>query len=354
VTIAGGRDNQSVAYGALNLNLTRFVRYQKIRALALKGSKALYQWEPILFADQKASAEPEEFQLGENDNWITPSSHRRVTRPAWSSPILRKYVFGTFRSIFHEFERTAGVLETELEFDQLPINLKKAECYWEFSDPTPVTTINRLLQPLGTITEDATERVFNYNSSRKRQDQTISYGYKLARGVWLHIYAKTNRRVRFEVRYDFSESAKMLEGKHTCVGVEGYFSFLEKLRADAADRLSKFLDMIRLESEPPQYSLPVTEFLLKFVEAVKRPNMVRLLLQQFINEKGVRVVDNSPLKKYLHKLNYAGVVFCRSNVYRLQPQYRNAAKILETLDLIPIIGPEVRVRTRRRARTAVE
>jgi len=339
-------DSTSAVFGTVCLNPTRFFKFQNLRKLFVDGKGSLPAWQPRLYAaPDDPSGEEEEFVFDGNDNWMKPFAYNRAGGAKWNIPLLRKYVDGVFDEIFSEVQRASRMVRATPSTADLCYNLKRAEVYWEFSDPNPISTIHRLLGRLGTISDKQTWKVFR-DRNREQEQQCVICGYKLASGVWLHIYAKTNERIRFELRYTLDKAAKITGGKHTCSDRKQLIQYLQTLRNDAAERLKGFFAFLREEGMPSKIPVAPVALISRVISTIGRYSPALTILEKLIHEKGIPVSENTPLKEHLHKLVRYKIVHCRNRVYRLTRDYRNAAQALEQADLISLALPNCRDRRR--------
>lgn len=343
-------DKTSAIYGTVCLNPTRFLRYQKLRKLLVDGKNTLPTWKPCLFAAPANPLEEEsEFVFDGNDNWMKPFTYSRAGTPQWNIPLLRKYVDGVFDQIFSEVKRASRMVQATPSTADLRYNLKRAEVYWEFADPNPISTIHRLLGRLGTISDKQTWKLFR-DRNREQDQQCVICGYKLASGVWLYIYAKTNERIRFELRYTLGKAAKITGGKHTCSNRKQLIQYFQTLRKDAAERLKGFFAFLREEGMPSKIPVAPVALISRVISYLGRNSPALTILEKLIHEKGIPISENSPLKEHLHKLVRHKIVHCRNRVYRLTRDYRNAAEALEQADLLSLALPNCRDRKRQHNR----
>ena len=312
----------------------------------MSQKKSLSAWQPSFYAaPDDQSIQDGEFVFDGNDNWVKPAAFSRASRERWNIPLLRKYFDGVFAETFSEIQRAAQVVQSTSSVADVKFNLKRAEVYWEFADTNPIATIHRLFHALGTISDEQTWKVFR-DRRRDQDQQSVICGYKLASGVWLHIYAKTNERIRFEVRYSLTENAKIIGGKHTWSDREQGILHLQTLRKDAADRLNGFFAFLREEGTPSKMPIPPSALISRVISIVRNYSPALTILEKLIHEKGIPISKNSPLKEHLHKLVREKIVHCCNRVYRLTRDYRNAAQALEQADLISLALPNCRERRR--------
>jgi len=333
---------ESGAYLTLCLNPSRFLNYQDGRRLMFRKLEGLRNWTPTLYADARNPRDEEEFQFDGNDNWIHSPIENRIGGK-WTMPLFRKYFEAVLDTIFADIDRAASVVDAEAETSHgnLTFNLKNVEVYWEFSDLNPVSTINRLFRDIGIISDEQKSRRFK-ESAEGVEEQLIVHSIKLAAGVWLHVYAKTNARIRFEIRYNLKESAKATKGQHTCTKREDVANMLEGIRRDAANRLQEFFSMLKEEGVPSRYPVAPTAFLSRIIAYVGNYDRSMAIIQQLVHHQGIPVTDNSPFQKEIRALVRQGILYHQNRVYRVTRDYREAIRRLREVDLIPSIPGRVR------------
>lgn len=336
---------KSVGYMSLRLNPTRFLRYQKLRSVLTGGLPELRAWKPTLFANYSDPPDREEFEFDGNDNWIAPVIYKRAGSARLSLPLFKKYLNGVFDTVNAEIARAGRMVSSNPTFAESVMNLRSSEIYWEFADANPVTTASRIFQSLGTISDEQSWRKYR-GRYRAQGKQSVIYGYKLASGIWLYIYAKTNERIRFEIRYDLTKAAKIIGGKHTCKNRTELTRYVENLRKDAATRLKDFFAFLRAEMLPSKFPVPATAFVSRIISVVNNYQMALPILEKLVHEKGIPVSANSPFKRYLRRLTKENILACHRNVYRLTREYRDAARSLEQADILTLALPNCQDRRR--------
>src|SRR5690606_28503415 len=124
------------------------------------------------------------------------------------------------------------------------------ETYWEFLADNPVSLVHDLAPYLNLLGAEYSDRRYPAGYRETRRDRNSpSVKVLLRPGVFLRLYAKTNRRVRFEITHDFRKERLRLASD---VQVERRSSDPSRLRHwinacadDAAERLNDTLTFIQ-------------------------------------------------------------------------------------------------------------
>lgn len=228
-----------------------------------------------------------EFALDGKDNWIPQS-------PQYDRAWSRRH-----RDAKRCFQLIEEALESEIErvnetgFNLVPLrdgrhSIRTLETYWEFSHPDPTGLVLSLKRHLKALSL----RQFKANIYRQRRREdaqreeseknSVCLLVSLGRGEVLAVYAKTNRRVRFEVRQDFTKNAAHLSGGHTATNPRQLADLLSVARSRCADHLNRIFASLRRVKTFPANSVSATGLLADFAGALHRsenfPTILSLLL----------------------------------------------------------------------------
>jgi hypothetical protein len=319
---------------SLALNPTRFARHQR-PCFSLDGL-AMIEPPRLLFRQRALRASFRgEFSLDERDNWI-PDSQRygHFFCPAVWPRLVRNYIAGTLEVISAEMERACIARGVEWnESFEASLSLPYAETYWEFSAPDPLKVVTLCESLLRRFTENPTrKRFFKTFAEGTVMHNSRSLSVDVRTGVQLVIYAKTNRRVRVEVRHRLGECADVLGGSYRASSVREVCRMLRTLRQDGAAIVNTAFQFMRGQKTFPKDSVSVGQLLFEMVQAVGRWESAGTLLSMLM-ENG-KIVTDTNLKPHVHALRDAGIITAqrrnRQRCYIIADRYKRALEVLST------------------------
>lgn len=247
------------------LNLTRFVQAQRfLKASNPRNPKMLCP--TVLAIHPKPSWFLGELPLLPADNLLIGQVHRYGFALRHSvSELMRMYLerldevaLGMFRDQMHDH----GVNVRENPYR----SLKALEVYWEFSDNDPIGLVNQLTQPLHRLSRhvDVTS-VTVPNVEEETTNQSKCIKLDLTGSIRFRVYAKTTRRVRFEIEFSSDAISSVCDGRTTS-STEGVVSKVERLVDQAVVHMNWILSELR-------YEVPIgtrTETLVGLISAIAR------------------------------------------------------------------------------------
>jgi hypothetical protein len=242
-------------------NPTRFVRHQRVPLEST--SLPPDQWDlgiPNFRARERirrrqVSAESPysrtEFALDDNDNVLIGPRLLAFARPeAWQMH-LRRYFDAIESEAEDEFYRASQHLGIPLARDPLYIP-RVVETYFEFEAPNAVRTVQQLRPILESLPNSARTRGFRVEYAECGtvvDSQRILLGFAFGREI--RVYAKTNRRIRFEVchKTDASSVKRLLSSAEggtriTTSNRDELFGWLNILAHDAARLINDLMTAI--------------------------------------------------------------------------------------------------------------
>jgi len=304
----------------LFLNPTRFLRHQDTahyfppRLNFTHLSRTLSS--PAFFGERSADTEGE-ISLDGRDNWLPDTGAFGYAHEGalWSRN-MRNYLDGVLREIEADTSRAAALTVDWRESDQLrPYSLREVETYFEFRSTHPLKAVEELCPLLHSFNE-LTSSVVSYPVSftELREKNSLVFTKQIRSGVSLRIYAKTNRRVRFEVIHDLGESGLRIStpdsGKvrerHTFPNLHGVYRLLGKLRYDAAEVVNDALTHLRNRASIPATNKTSIDLLFEMARAVGNRETAKTLIYGLCSKGSI-----SSLPKYrvaLSKLVRAGIL----------------------------------------------
>ena len=246
----------------LNLNLATYFRYNNPHRRMCRdsnrskrrGSRIACYSTDRPYLDRSENPSVGEYSYDGRVNWFDsndvlgwPTVRRR----------LRDYIKTVERAVEQEFERaTSGVSHVQVnnllevrERIESKYDLVYSEVAWEFSSDNPQQLV-RELQPVaesyraaGAVSRDYHVHVGNGDTE---DGWNKSLNIDLSQGCTLAIYAKTNRRVRVEVRYRLKQYVPQgLRGGRKADQYSGIAYKFDRLREDAEAKVNAFLAFVK-------------------------------------------------------------------------------------------------------------
>lgn len=290
---------------SLSINPTRYVAHQ--RHPGRDPFIGPEHWgTPSLLARRVSLRTRDEICLDGKDNILLGPRTRAFGRPDVWPHHLRRYWNGIITELDHEFRRCAPVAPYCRPPEFSPhINLRTTETYWEFRHPDPtalVAELSPVLLPLGI---EASVREFPYAdgwSETRFTGNSRSLTVLLATGVLLRVYAKTTRRIRFEIKHDLRDHAGVIGGSHTAENHQALFGWLATIARDAARRLNDILAYVQGQQHRPAASLRPYNLLYRVIRAVPDERTAEAVLSLLVNNPVLRIGANDPLKDVVRSL----------------------------------------------------
>lgn len=346
---------------SLSLNLQRFMRHQpqgQIPSGELQGGPPRITTRK----DDRSKFEGERAYDGE-DNWI-PNT------PEWSHFASSK---ASLMHLGNYLEKVAGLFEREMRRaaslatesgkagvsrHREHLSLSVVETVWEFASESPLNEVLEIANRLMHLRKNMSLNRYSMPSSSKliglgrveRNLESPAFRIPLADNVEVRLYAKTNRRIRFEVVQRglwkqwselLREAGGMPGGKDTPRTVEEFLKVIVALRKRAASHLNKLMQELQASKAEGLLCRPVVDLLAEIAAAMPssldvqdRASLTREVLHLLCYQKGFRrTIANSELSPPFTTLKKRGVVRWdkRRRFYVLSPEFAPAADALEKL-----------------------
>ena len=349
-------------YVRLSLNPTRFVRHQLMpsRLILFQSPPEFPHFEPNLFQREIGGEHGGEFALVECDNWIPNSrTWQQFTSEAFWPHHLRACLTILPNALLGELRRAVDVTApaTHLE-GQWTFNLRSVETYWEFLSPDPLGTVLRLHPMLQAFSARAVT-VSDYPCTvelEPSQENSRCLRLETRTGETLKIYAKTNRRIRFEVSHQLcgERGFRVPRGGHTFPAIEGISPLLSHLAGIAAERVNAVLRHFRLHASAPDEQHTVLKFIADVQAACRDPEKAFQLLQILTSNGSIVVGHGIPLgtvfRDELRRLVRREILVTSNQRYSVAPSYRQALNNMRESGIGFLLG----TRIRRRPNTTVQ
>lgn len=341
-----GKLNQRVPLFAGAL---RFTQYDRLQGACLSKSRLFFDLnanattfnrydgpeegeEPILDVPFSYPLSPDgadEFSLDGKVNYIRQGAQDEFYSPTRWQQSLKRHFEMILETVRGEVANAASLAGCYWTCGPPNWSVKKVETYFEAFCDSPVDTVLSLRQALADycpiIRESAfqNEVVFEGNS--------IALRFLIRRGVELVIYAKTNKRIRFEVRHDLKEVRKAKPMKadklDPLIGKDGLF---DSLRVEAAKIVNGTLTHARKAGLQPQASPITPDLLLLKIGAVTRNFSFAALIAGGLKSRGAVAPQdgNESFKNALRRLKDKGVLQWNGSLYVPTPEYATAVLLM--------------------------
>lgn len=334
----------------LHINPTKYVRYQWRVPMPRADCP---RWpDPIMFKGATTTDDFGEFSLDGKDNWLPTS----VAWDAFANPVRwQRHLEAYLRGIPAIFQRELDWAHFNLFAEELPperqqLNLNSVETYWEFSSDNPLAVVASLQPLMLSMSRRIREtRIYPHDLRELWDRNSLSLQIEIAAGVQLRIYAKTNRRIRFEVIHKLGQDHYRLEGGRTRNNWNALNDMIFSLRENAADIVNAALCHFRSERQIPASPISAFELLLEIVTYVKHAPTARLIATLLYLENSISASKVSKnVRDALGVLTSARILVSdrSKGVYRINPSRRQALAMLRLQ--APIGALEARDRSRRR------
>ncbi len=336
----------------LSLNPTRFSRHQArlypTRQMQVAGTPSM----PLLFRIDAPLEHEGEFALIESDNWI-PDSLRweRFTRPSLWTRNLRDYVSGVLEEITSDIQRAADQVGVSIgRTISNWLNVLSVETYWEFAVNDPTGAVRSLEPMLATYGASQVNSADYPVQSAESVENSRRISLRTRVGEILKIYAKTNRRIRFEVTHCLGGNGpfRLPAGGHTFSNAETLMGVFDQLATCAASRVNSVLHHFRCRASAPEAHKPVLWLVADVLAACDTPQAAREILQVLVNNGSIAVGSRTALG-IVHRANLArlvrsGVLANSNRRYAVTAAYRRALEQIQSSEVGFLLG----VRRRRR------
>ena len=224
----------------LSLNPLRFIRHRFIPVP--HGS------QPILTQQETLPSAGGEYSNDGEDNWIpkVPPYDHADTAEQWPQH-LRRYIYGIGRAFEDELAGITSSFDGDVSHAE-DFSLRKVEVIFEF-ETRGTTNLVRSLVPVLREYRALDNVAKEYPPAVEGKGACLSFFMGLRQGLALRLYAKTNRRVRFEFIFTNINRRRLLgepepapsSGPHPPRPWSQLFQCLANLREQAADEMNALL-----------------------------------------------------------------------------------------------------------------
>jgi hypothetical protein len=316
----------------LSLNPTRYVRHRGGSRREVHLDPLQWNWErpPEHLLSRTVSAQiSDERVLDGSDNLLLdPVSHIAGRPEAWYRQV-HAYWEAVWRLLNEEFTRVAaGPCNAMVRLQQRRVNLRSAEVYWEFGCEDALFFVRDATDTIATIGQSATTRTHAADGcTTTRQRNSLSHRVKLNNATELSVYAKTDRRVRFEVRYDLAKNSGVLGGRHTSSDLNDLIVWLERLSEDASIQVNEALAWLSRTMSGIEGHASAYRFLSELAALCDDEQEFDLVLSLLVNTGRISLGERDPLQSSVRRLLRREVLVRpvrHARCFAPHPRYRRA------------------------------
>jgi hypothetical protein len=279
------------------------------------------------FYEVRAVDQGDEYSLDGKHNWIPDlPQFVRLHDPWFCDRNLRTYLNGTIQEIDADTARAADLETVNLRYYDIQLSdkfsLSEAETYIDFAAPKPpVELVRSFEQPLESYNElQKTAKDYPCDARAGWRESSRVLTIPIREGVKLKIYAKTNKRIRFEVTHNLREAkfgvgAKAKKQPITAPNLSSMYAILALVRMDSSEIINGVIGHMRGCNALPATAKTPVDLLFDIVHAVKSSEHARTIVSVLLNKGSI--TSRGPLTASIGELRAAGI---------LRPQQRNGKR----------------------------
>ena len=234
-----------------------------------------------------------------------------------------------------EMRDTAGSYDVSV--DHAPYySLRKIEFVWEFAHPNPIRFVESLDVPMRALgPQSRRHRALVRGESQNVIQDSLSISAELSAGCGLIVYAKTNERVRFEVRLDRDAIAAMLrrgradanrtarnrddlraaslrtgqtDASRTTRNHDNLRRMIAILREAATERMQSALALLDLQRVPPASEVTALRLCAEVGRILRNDGLAHTVLEALRMRGSLASAHQSPMKAAAERLAAANVL----------------------------------------------
>lgn len=312
-----------------SLNLTRFVQAQRF-------SKRSTLRKPRLARNIVLAIHPKE-DWHENEQPLLPADNLLIGRARPFGYALRHKIPELLQQYIDAFEATACELLCEQMEDRLvevhifPYrSLQSMEVYWEFSSDDPIGLVDQLTKPLHRLSHHipvTREAVQGFREEVRNESKCVSL--HLGADIRLRVYAKTTRRVRFEVEFKRAAISKICGGR-TASSNEEVAAQAGQLVERAVEEMNWVLGELRHQVPRTESQKTVVGLLTKIALVVKDAASAQMVVSSLHTYGRLAPEGNRAAIAIAHALRDAGVLrtLGGKSIYVATDEYKDAVRRL--------------------------
>lgn len=320
----------------LDLNPTRIARFQPLPANG--GDERL-----VLMGLDAPQCPDGEYSLDSNSNWIRAGLQDDAFPPADWLPHVENCLTDVRSTVFDELLAARSITAPVALSETHGFLLNCVETYWEFRSDNPIGHVREMAPLLADFSRASQITEYLPSASIRQQfdGNCPSLNLEVQAGVFLVIYAKTNRRIRFEVRHDVADNPDALTRRtgaagdvtraRTAENCQQLLDFLCRLREKATLIVNRaFAHMSARKTVTPSHINEIT-LLLRIGKIVQNDTLDVTIAELLRARGGISSTGlRADMRKAVEKLKYAGVLRLnpQTNLNEPTEPYQHATQIL--------------------------
>ena len=214
--------------------------------------------------------------------------------------------------------------------------LREIEIYWEFWSENAITQMNEIEPSLMAIGLEARSRAFQHGYSvYRRVHNTRSVEARLSSDTFVKIYAKTTKRIRFEVIVKKGAIKAVNNNRYTFDRLSDLLGIIPRLNEVAALAVNDVLDHLQSQRCRQIRLITPTGFVGEICRHVQEGSVAAQLISLLVINGVIAPMDQDPLQPSVLALVRAGVLERsrpRAREFVVAPEYRYALSALRELE----------------------
>jgi hypothetical protein len=202
-------------------------------------------------------------------------------------------------------------------------SLKEIEFYWEFDSNNPIDYVESIRPIIMATNENVSEAMYDIHQTQYNlQGQSPCLTVRLTRDIKIKIYAKTNRRVRFEVTLK-QDAINRAAGRRTASTSKALINMVPQLAQEAAGRLNMLLQSIAA-SPAPKSTFTSVQLIYAITRACNTPYESETIIAALTTFGRIALQNNDPIKDVIHILRDRGILRnlkMRSKIYVVTDEF---------------------------------
>ena len=219
------------------------------------------------------------------------------------------------------------------------VRIWKIETYWEFQSPDPIREMYRICKLAERTPYDSRRRYFENLSESPSLDHVanspcLNINHN---GAQIRIYAKTNKRIRFEVAFGKKKVARLMSAHRRQFPIHDFKTILHGFAEAAADDLQDIFNSIRSGATNAN-TKDILDLVDEVYSAAGNQSLAKSILRLLGHRGCVAMASNTNMGDAIKRLRRRQVL-CRPvrngrrTTYALAPNYATVASQLR--DLFP-------------------
>lgn len=321
----------------IGLNPTRFVVHQDMRL-----SDEVRRWPEVRLWSRSAITRHinGEFALDGRDNVLLGRRREHFASSQNWPHHLERYLSAVSSQIQATVDTAARHAGVVIENPQAS-SLRSVETYWEFLTNDALALVSRLEPVLSQIGAESRRREFPLHESvsgseRIRDRNSVSIRSYLTNDVSLRVYAKTPRRIRFEISHERDAA------RHRSIGspIE-LIGRLQHVARDAARRVNSVLRITENRLGRAPFGGSVFGLIQRVCSAAPTAMVAEQLLALLAEQGSLHIGEDDPLREIAISLTKLQVLERRPNSraptsFDVTRQFRDSLERLRLLRRPPL------------------